>query len=285
MYARTPRTLTASAFTAGLAATLLLAAPAWAQDDPLGDDGLDDILGTDDTRPDTAGEERAALLTTPTAAELPPPPPAKKRTIQTLQRKTFLKIGRYEAAPQLGFVTNDPFINRYLLGAAFSYHVTEIFAVEAQGIFSPDLGDGDWKPITKQIINENQVTPDISKIQFYGTVNFAYSPIYGKVAVLGRDIIIFDIFGVFGTGVVNTRDDLEALQKVGDPAASITESQVHPALTFGGGLRTIFSETFAVRLEGRSLSYIEVLESTTLEMKNNFTLLMGASFFFPGMDD
>ena len=31
------------------------------------------------------------------------------------------------------------------------------------------------------------------------------------------------------------------------------------------------------------MSYIEVLESTTLEMKNNFTLLTAASFFFPGM--
>ena len=81
-----------------------------------------------------------------------------------------MKIGRYEATPQVGFVTNDPFINRYLLGAGFGYHVTEIFAVEAQGIFSPDLNEADWKPITRQIINENQVTPDISKIQFYGTV-------------------------------------------------------------------------------------------------------------------
>ncbi len=280
------------------AAALLVAAPAWAQaDDPLEGlddgpgsevdpgDGLDDILnGPDDTIPQTAGDERAALLTEPTSEELPPPPPKKKRTIQTLQRKTFMKIGRYEATPMLGFVTNDPFINRYLLGAGFAYHVTEIFAVEAQGVFSPDLGEADWKPITKQIILENAVTPDISKIQFYGTVNFQFSPIYGKVAVIGKNIVMFDIFGVFGTGVVNTKDDLVALQKEGDPAATITQSQIHPTITFGGGLRTIFSESFAIRLEGRGLSYIEVLESTTLEMKNNFTVLVGASFFFPGMD-
>lgn len=268
------------------ATALALSAPALAQDDdPLGDDVLDDILtGPDETQPQTAGEERAALLTEPSAEELPPPPPAKKRVIQTLQRKNFMKIGRYEATPQLGFVTNDPFINRYLLGAGFGYHVTEIFAIEAQGVFSPDLGDADWKPITRQIINENQVTPDISKIQFYGTVNFQFSPIYGKVAVIGKNIVMFDIFGVFGTGIVNTRDDLKALDKETDPRATITESQFHPTMTFGGGLRTVFSETFAIRVEGRGLSYIEVLESTTLEMKNNFTVLVGASFFFPGMD-
>ena len=276
------RSLTAVLAIAGA----LFATPALAQgDEDLDDDILDDILGgPDDTQPQTVGQERTALLTEPSTEELPPPPPAKKRIIQTLQRKNFMKIGRYEATPTLGFVTNDPFINRYLLGAGFGYHVTEIFAVEAQGIFSPDLGDADRKPITDQIINENQVTPDISKIQFYGTVNFQFSPIYGKVAVLGNNIVNFDIFGVFGTGVVNTKDDLDALQKVDDPAAQVTQVQMHPTITFGGGLRVIFSEAFAVRLEGRGLSYIEVLESTTLEMKNNFTMLAGASFFFPGMD-
>lgn len=54
-------------------------------------------------------------------------------------------------------------------------------------------------------------------------------------------------------------------------------------MNFGGGVRVIFSESFAVRFEGRGLSYIEVIEGTTLEMKNNFMLLASASFFFPGM--
>jgi len=266
---------------------VLGAAPALAQtsDDPLGDDlDLDDILGTDDTQPNTVGEERAALLQEPVQTELPPPPPAKKRVIQTIQKKNFMKLTRYEVSPMVGFVTNDPFINRYLLGGGFGYHITEIFAIEASGAFSPDLGEGDWKPITEQIINKNQVTPDISKIGFYGNLNFQYSPIYGKVAVMGRNIITFDVFGVFGTGVVNTADDLTALDKENDLEAQATANQLHPTLNFGGGLRIILSEGFAVRVEGRGVSYIEVLEGTTLEMKNNFALLAGASFFFPGMD-
>ena len=280
------RSYTAPLFTA-VAAGWLLAVPAASaqEEDPLGDDVLDDILsGPDDTVPQTVGEERAALMTEPSTEELPPPPPTEKRVIQTLQRKNFMKIGRYEMTPQAGFVTNDPFINRYLLGAGFGYHITEVFAIEATGVWSPDLGDADRKPITDQIIEFNQVTPDISKIQLYGTVTAQYSPIYGKVAVLGTNIVNFDIFGVFGTGIVNTLDDLEALGKVNDTDAEATKSQFHPTINFGGGLRVIFSEAFAVRVEGRGLSYIEVLEGTTLEMKNNFTMLAGASFFFPGMD-
>jgi len=274
-----------SIFTSLMAAGLALGSPAYAQDEGDVDDVLDDILGgPDETQPQSIAEERQSLLEEPKTETLATPGPSKKRVIQTLQRKNFMKIGRYEASPHLGFVTNDPFINRYLLGAAFAYHVTEIFAVEASGTFSPDLKEADYKPVTTQIIEENQVTPDISKIQFYANVNFQYSPIYGKVAWFGNSIINFDIFGAFGTGVVNTRDDLVALGQEDSVEAQVTQSQFHPTLNFGGGLRVIFSEAFAVRLEGRGLSYIEVLESTTLEMKNNFTLVAGASFFFPGMD-
>ena len=244
----------------------------------------DDIFEDDTAPPETSNrQEKEALLADDPAVQLPDEE-RRKPIIQTFQQKTFLKIGRYEGAVQVGFVTNDPFVNRYLVSAGLTYHVTEIFGLELSGAFSPDFGEADRKPITQQIIEFNEVTPDISKIQFYVNGNFQFSPIYGKVAVGNGKIIVFDVFGLFGTGVVNTIDDLDALQKADDPRAQATQSQFHPTLNYGAGVRVIFSETFAFRLEGRGLSFIEVLEATTLEMKNNFTLLAGASFFFPGMD-
>ena len=259
---------------------LSAATPAFAQGES---DLPDDLLGEETAAPEPSiRQERDALKNEDVELALPEED-QRKRVIQTFQRKDFMKIGRYEASPHIGFVTNDPFINRYLLGAAFAYHVTEIFGVEVSGTFSPTFGELDYKAITKQIINENQVTPDISRIQYYVNGNFQFSPIYGKVALGAGRIIVFDLFGVFGTGVVNTVDDLEALQKTDDAASVATRNQYHPTLNFGGGIRVIFSETFAFRVEGRGLSYIEVLESTTLEMKNNFTLLTSLSFFFPGM--
>lgn len=262
---------------------LLGASPAWAADESLDDFNLDDLIHATPA-PATPGQETAELLRELDApAEALPPTTSKRRIIQTLQRKNFMKIGRYELAPHVGFVTNDPFINRYMLGASLGYHITEIFGIEFTGSFSPDLGESDWKAVTKQIVHENQVTPDISKIQAYGSLNFTFSPIYGKVAVGPHNIINFDIFGVFGTGVVNTRDDLAALMNE-TTVATNTEVQLHPTLNYGGGLRVIFSKAFALRLEGRGLSYIEALESTTLEMKNNMTLLGGVSIFWPGMD-
>lgn len=294
-----------------LAAATFLAAPAWAQDDEdldiddiLGEDtsddgkdgkdggdALDDILA-DDKKGQSADEEIKDLKegriddkvgVKEDSILLPEEQTGKKRLIKTLQRKTFLKIGRSEVGPHIGFVTNDPFINRYLVGASYAYHVTEIFAVEASGTFSPDFGVGDWKPITDQLVNENKVSPDISKIIWYANANFQYSPIYGKIAVLGRSIINFDVFGLFGMGVVSTDDDLKALQAEEDQAAIDTEVQIHPTTNFGGGFRVIFSKNFSARLEGRSMIYIETISSTTLEMKNNFMLQTSATFFFPGV--
>ena len=115
-----------------------------------------------------------------------------------------MKINRYEVGPQLGFVTNDPFLNRYLGGVRGAYHVTEVLGVEGSFIFSPELDGADEKAITKQLEAFNQVTPDISKIQYTADMTLQFSPIYGKVAMFGRNIINFDIFGSFGTGIVRT---------------------------------------------------------------------------------
>ncbi len=207
---------------------------------------------------------------------------SRRRIIKTIQAKNFLKLGRFEATPFLGFVTNDPFINRRLGGLSFAYHMTEIFALELMIGYAPDLGQADWKPLTRQLVDKNKVSPDISKLTVFSHAAFQFSPIYGKVAINGRKIINFDVFGTFGMGATLTQDDLEAL---GDDSETAVATQVewHSTTNIGGGARIIVNENWAVRAEGRSLVYIETINSTTLEMKNNFVVSLAASYFFPGM--
>lgn len=275
------------------AASLLLSTPVLAdeledqdavvqEDEGSGDDELDDILGDTSSEKSTVKEEKDDLrASTGTKA---PSFEAPDRTIKMIQQKDFMKIGRFEATPSVGFVTNDPFLNRYIAGVRFGYHLTEIFAVEGELSYSPDLGETDWKPLTTQLVNENNVSPDISKLTLVSNATFQFSPIYGKVALGGGNIIHFDIYGAFGMGITQTRDDLRALQAEGDPIAQATEVQIQPTTNFGGGVRVVFNETLAVRVDGRSLVYIETVNSTTLEMKNNFVLSAGVGFFFPNMD-
>ncbi len=207
---------------------------------------------------------------------------SRRRVIKTIQDKTFLKLGRFEVSPYIGFVTNDPFINRRLGGICLAYHFTEIFAIELMGGYSPNLESADWKPLTDQLVEKNKVSPDISKLTGFGHVAFQFSPIYGKVAINGRKIINFDVFGTFGMGVTRTIDDLEALGDDSDTAKA-TQVQPHTTTNIGGGARVTLNENWAIRAEGRSLVYIETINSTTLEMKNNFIVSLAASYFFPGM--
>ncbi|MFM2244811.1 MAG: hypothetical protein RL071_885 [Pseudomonadota bacterium] len=265
-------------------------APAPAAEAGLANDGLadelDDVLkgpdpGSESTDSEqTVDEEPAA---TPAPIALDEDGKRKKTVIKTLARKNFLKLGRFEASPHAAFVANDPFLNRYIVGTGFGYHITEVFAVETSIDFAPDLGEGDWKPLTTQLVTENNVSPDISKLTLFGAATFQYSPIYGKVAVVGRNIVNFDVYGAFGMGFTRTTDDLTALGAEDDPRAQITQFQTHPTTNFGGGLRIIFGESIAARVEARSLVYIETVNATTLEMKNNLILQGAVSFFFPNM--
>ncbi len=258
------------------------------------DDDLSDILGGPDDGGQSAGEEEDDLREGRTGDNvgareqddmvLVEDESRKRRIIKTLQRKNFTKMGRFEASPHFAFVANDPFLNRYIIGTGINYNITEIFAVELNMDFAPDLKDADWKPLTRQLIEENHVSPDISKLTYFGSMTFMFSPIYGKIAVVGRKIINFDIFGSFGMGITRTSDDLQALDaEAGEDRAVSTQHQMHPTTNFGGGARVIFGPNIAARIEGRSMVYIETVKATTLEMKNNLILQASMSFFFPNM--
>lgn len=237
---------------------------------------------------DSVKEEKDAVKsgkTETTSSE--PKEKRRKKVIKTIQPKTFMKLHRYEVGPSLGFVANDPFLNRYILGGVFDYHATEIFAIEAQIGYAPILGQGgcedpDWKALSCQLLTENSVSPDISRLTAHGNLGLQYAPIYGKAAV-GHKIIAFDIYGTLGLGITATEDDLVALQAEGEEDAIRTQSELHPTTTIAGGARVAFSELLAVRAEVKSMTYIETVKSTTLEMKNNLIVQANLSFFFPGM--
>lgn len=249
----------------------------------------DDPADDEDAPEDSVKAERDAVKkgkVESTSPALPGEEERGRRIIKTIQKKNFMKIHRFEVGPSVGFVANDPFLNRYIIGVVGDYHLTEIFAIEVQLGYAPILGQGgendpDWKPLSKQLLLQNSVSPDISKLTLHGSAALAYSPIYGKAAV-GRRIIAFDIYGYFGLGVTNTQDDLVALQNEG-PEAVATQNQWHPTTNIGAGARVAFTEGLAARIEGKSMSYIETVNSTTLEMKNNFIVQGNVSFFFPGM--
>lgn len=278
---------------------LAFAPTAFAQDDDIGD-----ILGEEDedssTKEETAELKEEASFSSSNSISLIDDDESTKQIIKTMQRKNFLKLKRWEISPHAAAVINDPFLKRKIIGTGVAYNLTEVFAIEGMIDYGLDLGDADLTTLTQQIKNSNNVAPDISRLLAFGDVSFVYSPIYGKAAVLGRKIVMFDVYGKFGMGIGQTKDDgtvsgildnidnqcpeSESLSAADEQGKfCLTQIEWHPTTSFGGGIRVIFNDSFAVRLEGRSLTYIETVNSTMLEMKNNFIVQGSASFFLPSI--
>ena len=205
----------------------------------------------------------------------------RKRIIKVVQRRHFMKLHRLETTfPSIGMVTNDPFLRRILFAGKFEFHVTEVSSIGAYIAFSPNMGDSDLKQLTSKLQEQKEVVPDISRIIFAGIVDVGFSPIFGKVELGTTRIINYDLYLAAGAGILYTHDD-EELITGGRPEYF---KQVHPVTSLAFGFRIAFNEWFGVRVEARLLTHIEQVhrdDGMNLEMKNNFAVQFGPSFFLP----
>ncbi len=177
-------------------------------------------------------------------------------------------------------VVNDPFLQRRSVVVGVSHEVLGPLRLGAQYGFAPDRGEEDWKPLTTQLVNENSVSPDISKYTMYGAIrmevpvirtskNMARGP--GGLRHLDTELRVFG-----GMGFARTTDDLEALQATGDERAVATQFQTHPTSHYGLNTTLYWSDRQGLRVEAEFMDYIETVNATTLEMKSN--LIIGLEY-------
>ena len=250
-----------------------LSASAWAQSDDEDEDGEE----AKRERRDDGDDEVEGILAEAESRR-------RRRIIKVVQPKFFLKYQRLEATPFLAVMPSDFFLTRFIVGANIAYHISEIFSVEFMAAYSPNLGEADKKRLFSRLLTEAQIQADISRIILLFQMDMGISPIYGKVE-FGKRIINYDIYLLVGGGVLWTHDD-EEIAKGDQPGEEEYEpylKQWHPSANFGFGFRVAFNEWFAVRLEGRWTFHVEqvVLDELALELKNNFSLTLGFSFFLP----
>jgi len=167
-----------------------------------------------------------------------------------------------------GAVTNDPFLRRRLLSVGYESRPEQRVSFGADLQFSPDLGTKDWKPITKQLVEENHVSPDISKITYAGRMALTVFPIQHHEPSFMTKI-------GFGTsaGLVRTTDDLEALDTASNNDRAVaTQHQLHPCLGAAFTAEVWRDDGFGIRMRRDMIAFIETVNSTTLEMKANKTV-------------
>lgn len=219
-----------------------------------------------------------------------------------VQNRFFLKTKRFEVTPLLGFGPNNAFADRFPTASlGFGYHFTEQLALSGIFTYAPDLGKNDVKALVPILLNRAD-DPDFQqpfdKVTLAASLGVTWSPVYGKINILGETVLNFDFFAFLGVGFV-LQNEYVAIENSNVPdGASLNdtfnitpgESEVRfaPAIGFGGNF--FVSQTVAIRLDARFFLFpddlpqydpTEPVEGTRLN--SFFNAAIGVAFFFPKM--
>lgn len=222
---------------------------------------------------------------------------------KAIENRFFLKEGRFEIAPHVGYVPNNPFAVRYVGGAFLAYHFNEQFSVGGDVTFSPDLGEGDLKGLVSVLLdrayNASSGAKDfqqpLDKIGLAAMFGANWAPIYGKINLVGATVVNFDLYLFGGVAMISKNNyvavydaataasgDVVALQPQGQ------ETSFGPVL--GIGQNYFINQSLAVKLDARSLFYVDqkpqydpAVPVTEKRLYNNFTASLGFGIFFPAM--
>jgi outer membrane beta-barrel protein len=276
--------LTAIPFMALLAAA---PSPAWAQELP----GLDLSEPAPQSSPERAAEpepEPGLDLAEPRADDDPADAPggtaaaplgpglgaptgerdaALADRVKAVQRRGFLKRGRLELGANLPVTVNDAFFQKVGASGRLGYHFRESFALMLRG--------GWYWPVRTGRIREGKVafSSQLLSSQIDGQLmlDAMWSPVYGKVAWLGKRIVHFDLFFLAGFGGVWSATS-GAPRNLGP----------HLAADVGTGLRFYPADWLALE-GGVSATFYpdQPVVSAPSSMQRVISATVGASIFFP----
>ncbi|MCB9760259.1 MAG: hypothetical protein H6739_10525 [Alphaproteobacteria bacterium] len=173
------------------------------------------------------------------------------------------------------WVANDPFVFRRGLQVGVEFAPNRLVSVGTLSALYPSLNQNDWSHLTTQLVSELHISPDISRIISRHELNLRVTPLRWE-----GERVETRVGALGGVGMVRTNDDLEALQAEGDPIAMATAVQWHATGVYGltGELR---GEWVGVRLNATRVTFIETVNSGTLEFKGNrFMSVEGTLWLF-----
>jgi outer membrane beta-barrel protein len=235
-------------------------APARAADAPADGRGGD--------RPLPAGESSAAAP--PTDKESPPAAADAdacidenvradlfaKRKRRDVRERLFQQTNRHELTVQGGYYASDLFDGTYVVGAAYAYHMTEDFAVEASGAWTQIASAGG-----PELERTFALLQGKERRSLLFDADLVWSPAHGKLR-LGGSIRHFDLYFAAGAGVVD----------------SVLSSDIAGNGAFG--LKFFLGRAISIRFDVRDHVYRQQLLAKK-EWVNDVTAMLGIGLFLP----
>jgi outer membrane beta-barrel protein len=265
---------------ATLLALCLWPALALAQTDP--GMGLD-LSGEDANKTE---EQQTETTTEPPPSEPPPTPAAPSSPIATpsppepeslptditqedrvksVQRKVYLKKGRFELTPLVSLSVNDPYYSKLGASVRGAFYFADTLALAARVSAMQVLPSDDVRTAKRTF--QSRIFHSVP--QWSAMADAEWSPLYGKVAFL-NSILHFDGYLLGGAGVVKTE------------TSSLPGRTVNIAADLGLGLRFVAKDFLAVNVALINTSYVDQpLGTSKGAIQNMLTINAGISLFFP----
>ena len=231
----------------------------------------------------------------------------EKHVHDIVQNRFFLKSNRFELAPVLGYVPNNPFSRRYTGGVFLGYHLSEVISVEGAILYSPDLGRNDLKGLTSTLVAiahsgdaSGNFQQPVDKMIFGATFAAKWAPVYGKINLLGEKVLNFDFYGTAGLGLLTIQEYYATYNEdwETDGEGSYVDLIDHEKksripINLGVGFDFFLNQTVALKLDARSFIYIDDKpnydpdidsgDSGEKRVYNNFIASAGIAIFIPKM--
>lgn len=227
-----------------------------------------------------------------------------RKPYNVVQNRFFLKENRFELSPMVGYVPNNPFVRRYIVGVMGAYHLSESFAIEGAAMLSPDLGTSDVKDLTRTLVliaedsaGQTQFQQPLNKMTLGATFAARWAPVYGKINLIGESVLNFDFYLTGGLGIL-TLNEYQATYNesctdgVDCDVVSLGEATPTPVVpvNLGLGMDFFLTGSLALKLDARSYLYIDKKPSydptepaTESRLYNAFLATVGVSVYFPRM--
>jgi outer membrane beta-barrel protein len=261
---------------ATLLALCLWPALALAQDPGM---GLD--LTQDDANKPPEEQTETPPETTPTAE--PPPTPAASTAapapepevlptditnedrVKSVQRKVYLKKGRFELTPLVSVSVNDPYYSKFGASVRGAYYFADTLAISARATVMQVLPSDDVRTAKRAF--QSRIYHSVP--QWSGMADVEWAPLYGKVAFL-NSILHFDGYLLSGAGVVKTE------------TSSLEGRSISIGADLGLGMRFVAKDFLAVNVALINTSYVDQpLGTSKGAVQNLMTINAGISLFFP----
>ncbi|MFW5966004.1 MAG: outer membrane beta-barrel domain-containing protein [Persicimonas sp.] len=175
---------------------------------------------------------------------------AKARDVYTVQKRPFLKEGRFAATIYGGIIPNNIFEQYFPAGLRLNYYVLENIGVELASSYALKSETG----LNDTISDERGIGSDdvlIGDTQLSHTsFGLVWSPFYGKTSYYDSALKYFDLHLFAGLGAVVT----ETQESRNQPPAI----EVKPEGALGAGLSAYLSDNLTLRVDFRQFVFEKV---------------------------